>query len=67
MHDLKDLLTHFADELRATADILKKCRDIKSYTYLDSKSEEKQIKTIEDLKCFLRTEMEAYLDAIEDL
>jgi len=65
--DLHDLLTHFADEFRATADLLKKARDLKDYKFLDSKSNEQSIKTIEDLKKFLKAEIEAYADALSDI
>lgn len=62
-----DLLTHFADEFRATADILKKCRDIKSYKFINSKSEEQEIKTVDDLKKFLQDELDAYQAALDDI
>lgn len=67
MHSIEDLLTHFADEFRATADILKKCRDLKSYKFRNSRNEEQEIKTAENLKRFLQEEIDAYQAALDDI
>jgi hypothetical protein len=66
MHDLHDLLDHYGDLLRDTADILKKSRDLKNYTFYDKDSKPRQIKTIEDLKLYIKEEMNAYLESLDD-
>jgi len=67
MHNLEDLLEHYSDLLKDTSDILKKTIYVPNYKFKDANDKDKQIKTIEDLKTFMREEMEAYLQSLEDL
>ena len=60
-------MTHFGDEFRSTADILKKYRDIPKFEAFDSNDKPISMKSIQDLRAYLQAEIDAYQAALDEM